>query len=96
MFERGIGKEAVIEVIRTGEVIVSYPDDYPYPSFLMLYYQNVNSAWSSWAYSWTLILVFISIGIIISRAIQGNLSAGIREGGRLIVIGLILFAIFGS
>jgi len=63
---------------------------------LMLYYQNVNSAWSSWAYSWTLILVFIGIGIIISRAIQGNLSAGIREGGRLIVIGLILFAIFGS
>ena len=36
MFERGIGKEAVIGVIRTGEVIVSYPDDYPYPSFLML------------------------------------------------------------
>jgi len=36
VFERGIGKEAVIEVIRTGEVIVSYPDDYPYPSFLML------------------------------------------------------------
>jgi hypothetical protein len=62
----------------------------------MLYYQNVNSAWSNWAYSWTLILVFIGIGIIMSRAIQGNLSAGIREGGRLIVIGLILFAIFGS
>jgi len=36
MFERGIGKEAVIDVIRTGEVIASYPDDYPYPSFLML------------------------------------------------------------
>jgi hypothetical protein len=36
MFERGIGKEAVIETIRTGEVIFSYPDDYPYPSFLML------------------------------------------------------------
>jgi len=36
MFERGIGKEAVIEVIRTGEVIVSYPNDYPYPSFVLL------------------------------------------------------------
>ena len=36
MFERGIGKEAVAEVLRTGEVIASYPDDYPYPSFLML------------------------------------------------------------
>jgi hypothetical protein len=36
MFERGIRKEFVIEVIRTGEIIVSYPDDFPYPSFLML------------------------------------------------------------
>ena len=36
MFERGIGKDSVIKVIRTGDIIVSYPDDYPYPSFLML------------------------------------------------------------
>ena len=36
MFARGIGKDSVIEVIRTGDVIVSYPDDYPYPSFLIL------------------------------------------------------------
>ena len=42
MFDRGIGKESVIEVIRTGDVIVSYPDDYPYPSFLMLGFKKTT------------------------------------------------------
>lgn len=36
MFERAIDKDSVIEVLRTGEVIAEYPDDEPYPSYLML------------------------------------------------------------
>ena len=36
MFERSIEKQAVIEIIRSGEVIAEYPDDKPYPSFLLL------------------------------------------------------------
>ncbi len=63
---------------------------------LLMYYQNSNNAWNTWAYAWTLILVFIGIGIILSRAIEGDLASGLRKGGRLIVIGLILFLVFGS
>ena len=62
----------------------------------MLYYQNVNKAWSTWGYSWALILVFIGIGIIIRYAIDGELSTGILKGGRLIGIGLFIFLILGS
>jgi hypothetical protein len=36
MFERAIDKDSVVEVLRTGEVIAEYPDDEPYPSYLML------------------------------------------------------------
>ena len=36
MFERQIEKDAVIAVIRNGEIIADYPDDDPYPSFLIL------------------------------------------------------------
>ncbi len=36
MFERDIADDDVVEVIRKGEIIESYPDDTPYPSFLML------------------------------------------------------------
>lgn len=36
MFERAINKDAVKQVIQAGEVIAEYPDDTPYPSYLML------------------------------------------------------------
>jgi hypothetical protein len=36
MFERGISAEAVHQILETGEVIENYPEDYPYPSCLVL------------------------------------------------------------
>ena len=35
MFERGISKNEIIEIIETGETIEEYKEDYPYPSSLM-------------------------------------------------------------
>ena len=40
MFERALPPHAVRCVIETGEVIASYPDDKPYPSHLMLGFQQ--------------------------------------------------------
>ena len=36
MFARNISVEDVAEVLRKGDAIESYPDDKPYPSFLLL------------------------------------------------------------
>jgi len=36
MFERGISTDEVRAVVDSGETIVEYPDDRPYPSQLML------------------------------------------------------------
>ena len=36
MFERGLQRDAVLDVIRRGEIIAEYPDDRPYPSYLLL------------------------------------------------------------
>ena len=36
MFERAIGQPEVLEVVEFGEVIADYPDDDPFPSFLIL------------------------------------------------------------
>ncbi len=38
MFERKIDKDSVVSAIRNGEIIAEYPDDLPYPSFLILYF----------------------------------------------------------
>ena len=62
----------------------------------LLYYQNLNNAWASWAYAWALIPGFVGIGIFISRVLEGEPRRGLREGGGLIVISSILFIVFGS
>lgn len=31
MFERGIDRDKVIEVLKSGEILESYPKDQPYP-----------------------------------------------------------------
>ena len=36
MFQRQINAEDVRHVLATGEILESYPDDSPYPSFLVL------------------------------------------------------------
>lgn len=63
---------------------------------LMMYYQNANDAWESWAYSWTLISGFVGVGLIISQTLEGKWRKGLKEGGRLIVISLAMFIIFGA
>jgi len=36
MFERGLSKDDVLGIVRDGEVIADYPEDEPYPSYLLL------------------------------------------------------------
>jgi hypothetical protein len=36
MFNRGLKQRDVLDVIRKGEIIINYPDDTPYPSYLIL------------------------------------------------------------
>jgi len=62
----------------------------------LLYYQNSNDAWESWAYAWALIPGFVGIGIIIANALEGNAGRGLRSGGTLIIISLVLFLAFGA
>jgi len=40
MYSRKISEEEIEDIIRTGEVIESYPDDYPVPSALIYGYSN--------------------------------------------------------
>jgi len=63
---------------------------------LMLYYQNANDAWESWGYSWALIPGFVGAGIVLQQTLKGQAAKGLREGGQLIVISLVMFVIAGA
>ena len=42
MIERNISTDDILEVINHGEIIGTYPDDKPYPSFLFLKFVNTD------------------------------------------------------
>jgi len=62
----------------------------------ILYYQNLTGDWQSWAYVWSLIPVFVGLGVIIGGIINRRLKQDLSSGLTLIVIGAILFFIFGT
>lgn len=62
---------------------------------LILLVQNTFDIWESWAYSWTLIIAAVGIGIIIQGfySRRNNLR---RSGLKLVRLGLLLFLLFGA
>jgi LiaF transmembrane domain len=62
---------------------------------LMMFVQNLLNRWESWAYSWTVILILVGLGIFIMGLYSQD--AGRRQaGGRVMKVGAILFIIFGG
>ena len=62
---------------------------------VMMFVQNLFNHWESWAYSWTVILVLVGLGIFIMGLYSED--AGRRQAGlRVMKIGAILFIIFGG
>jgi O-antigen/teichoic acid export membrane protein len=62
----------------------------------LLYWQNQTGKWDSWAYIWTLIPGFVGVGVILSGLLGGEGREALNSGGRLILISLVMFLIFGS
>lgn len=62
----------------------------------ILYYQNANDDYGSWAYMWTLIPGFVGVGLILAGLLGENTRKNISSGLNLIVISLVMFLIFGT
>ncbi len=62
---------------------------------LMMLVQNLTRQWESWAYSWTVILISVGLGIFIMGVYEGN-EYRRRSGLNVMKVGAILFIIFGG
>jgi hypothetical protein len=62
----------------------------------ILYWQNATGRWDSWSYLWTLIPGFVGIGVILNGFLSGHGRQGLQDGGRTILVSLVMFAIFGA
>ncbi len=62
---------------------------------LVLLIQNITKHWESMSYFWTLIILFVGMGIYI-MGVYGNDPGQKKSGAGVMKVGLILFIIFGS
>ena len=62
---------------------------------LVLLFQNIFQRWESMSYFWTLIILFVGIGIYI-MGLYGSDENQKRSGMRVMKTGFILFIIFGA
>ena len=62
---------------------------------LVLLFQNITQHWESMSYFWTLIILFVGIGIYVMGLYGGDENQK-RSGLRLIKVGAIMFVIFGA
>jgi hypothetical protein len=62
---------------------------------LMLLFQNIANHWESMSYFWTLIIIFVGVGIYIMGLYGGDANHK-KSGLGVMKVGLILFIIFGT
>jgi len=62
----------------------------------ILYWQNQTGAWDTWSYAWALIPAFSGVGVFLNETMEGKPLKGIVDGGWPVLIGLLLFFLFGS
>jgi len=62
---------------------------------LVLLFQNITKHWESMSYFWTLIIIFVGLGIYI-MGWYGDDAGQKKSGKGVMKVGLILFVIFGA
>jgi hypothetical protein len=62
---------------------------------LILLFQNITQHWESMSYFWTLIILFVGVGIYIMGLYGGDIQQK-QSGLRVMRVGFILFVIFGA
>ncbi|TFH31919.1 MAG: hypothetical protein E4G99_13380 [Anaerolineales bacterium] len=62
----------------------------------LLYWQNATGRWDTWSFTWALIPGFVGLGVILSGILSGQTAQAVRDGGRTILVSLVLFTVFGT
>ncbi len=62
---------------------------------LVVLFENITEHWTTMSYLWTLIIIFVGLGIYI-MGWYGEDANQRRSGGKVMKIGIILFIVFGT
>jgi len=92
----GVGALLLVIGLITGVPAMAVPACIVGGIGVILYWATTTGGWVSWTYAWALIPSFVGVGVLLSGLLEGRPAKGVREGGGLILIGLVLFTVFGS
>jgi hypothetical protein len=96
MYTIGAGVLILIIGLLTGNPGMAVPASIVAGIGGILYYQEVNRAYETWSYMWTLIPGFVGVGEILTGLLGDNTRHNFSRGLRKIVISAVLFLVFAT
>ena len=63
---------------------------------LILWWQNANNRWETWAYAWTLIPGFVGVGALVQALLESKPVKVLLDALWPVLISAVLFAVFSS
>jgi hypothetical protein len=92
----GVGAALLVIGLLVGAPDMAVPASIVSGIGAILYYQNQTGDWTSWSYMWALIPAFVGVGMLLAALLGGRSRYAFREGIRTLLVGIVLFLVFGS
>jgi len=92
----GVGVLLLVLAVATGNAGLAVPGCIVGGIGLILWWQNTNNQWETWAYAWTLIPGFVGVGALVQGLLEAKPLKALLDALWPIVVSAILFVVFGS
>jgi hypothetical protein len=90
----GVGVIFLVMTLLSGAGGLAMPGSILTGTGLMLYWQNLTGHWYSWAYTWTLIIGLVGLGLILGSLVDDRMRRALPAGLILSIVSLAAFALY--
>jgi len=92
----GVGVLLLVLAVATGNAGLAVPGCIVGGIGLILWWQNTNNQWETWAYAWTLIPGFVGVGALVQGLLEAKPLKALLDALWPVIVSAILFVVFGS
>jgi hypothetical protein len=92
----GVGVLLLVLAIATGNAGLAVPACIVGGIGLILWWQNANDRWETWAYAWTLIPGFVGVGALVQGLLEAKPLRALLDALWPVLISAVLFVVFSS
>jgi|GEM_PF-1585444 len=89
----GLGIMFILTALLTGIGALAIPGTIIGGLGILLHWQNLTGLWTSWAYTWTLVPIFVGVGLVIANLLGTGSSTVRKVGLRMTAWGVVTLLI---